>query len=257
MSLLKRGSHGAGVKELQELLNLKLGINLVADGIFGKGTEDAVERFQRRMSLTVDGLVGSETLKVLRALRQSTVIPEKPVGNDDHKNFANQDTGDRTSERTIAKIHPQLFGRAKELIIRLKQEKGITIRAYSGFRSYAQQNELFAKGRTTAQLEEKGIFGVAGKPNDRKVTKVLAGNSFHNFGLAIDVVEIKNGKALWSNPNWEEIGAFGESIGWEWGGRWTSFVDRPHFEFDFGLSRSQLRAFNDGSAKSGSEVKLK
>ena len=257
MALLKRGSRGDAVKELQELLNLKTGTNLTADGIFGKGTEDSVERFQRRMSLTVDGIVGSETMKVLRALRQSTVVQEKPKSNDDHKNYANQDTGDATSERTIANIHPQLFGRAKELIIRLKQEKGITLRAYSGFRSYAQQNALYAKGRTTAKLREKGILDIEGKPNDRIVTKVLAGHSFHNFGLAIDTVEIQNGKALWSNPNWDKIGSFGESIGWEWGGRWTSFIDRPHFEFDFGLSRSQLRALNNGTAKNGSEIKLK
>lgn len=54
----------------------------------------------------------------------------------------------------------------------------------------------------------------------------------HNYDLAIDVVEIKNGQALWINPRWSEIGAIGKSIGFEWGGDWSgSRNDKPHFQF--------------------------
>ena len=53
--LLKIGSKGNEVKELQEFL--KIG----ADGIFGKGTELSVKEFQKNNGLTVDGIVGPAT----------------------------------------------------------------------------------------------------------------------------------------------------------------------------------------------------
>ena len=58
-TFLKRGSRGLAVKKLQE----KLGI--VADGVFGRLTEDAVKRFQMVNKLVPDGLVGPKTNAVL------------------------------------------------------------------------------------------------------------------------------------------------------------------------------------------------
>lgn len=53
--LLKVGSRGKEVKELQEFLGIG------ADGIFGKGTENAVKEFQKANGLVADGLVGPST----------------------------------------------------------------------------------------------------------------------------------------------------------------------------------------------------
>jgi cell wall-associated NlpC family hydrolase len=61
---LKRGAHGARVKVLQR----DLGIS-PADGIFGKGTLHAVKRFQRRHHLTVDGIVGTVTWRLVHSSR--------------------------------------------------------------------------------------------------------------------------------------------------------------------------------------------
>jgi N-acetylmuramoyl-L-alanine amidase len=55
----KRGSTGAVVKQIQEALHL------LADGIYGAITEDAVKVFQRENGLTVDGIVGPSTLAKL------------------------------------------------------------------------------------------------------------------------------------------------------------------------------------------------
>lgn len=55
----KRGSTGAVVKQIQEALFL------LADGIYGSITEDAVKVFQRENGLTVDGIVGPATLAKL------------------------------------------------------------------------------------------------------------------------------------------------------------------------------------------------
>lgn len=59
MAVYKRGSIGEQVKQIQKALGLK------ADGIFGRGTEDAVKNFQRLNGLTVDGRVGPKTLEKL------------------------------------------------------------------------------------------------------------------------------------------------------------------------------------------------
>lgn len=59
MIYYKRGSTGAVVKQIQEALFL------LADGIYGAMTEDAVKVFQRENGLTVDGIVGPATLSKL------------------------------------------------------------------------------------------------------------------------------------------------------------------------------------------------
>lgn len=71
MNPLKIGSRGEDVKTLQEALNL------IADGIFGDLTEEAVMEFQKSNGLKVDGIVGNETWKRLgvndnASLRKST-----------------------------------------------------------------------------------------------------------------------------------------------------------------------------------------
>ena len=53
--LLKKGSRGNEVKELQEFLGIK------ADGVFGSGTEAAVKKWQSNNGLVSDGIVGPAT----------------------------------------------------------------------------------------------------------------------------------------------------------------------------------------------------
>jgi len=64
---LKHGSHGARVKVLQRDLHVS-----PADGVFGKGTLRAVKRFQRRHHLTVDGVVGTVTWRLVHRSRAQT-----------------------------------------------------------------------------------------------------------------------------------------------------------------------------------------
>jgi peptidoglycan hydrolase-like protein with peptidoglycan-binding domain len=58
--MLKRGSKGAAVRELQTLLKVKV------DGDFGLATLAAVRAFQRGHKLVADGIVGSYTWRALR-----------------------------------------------------------------------------------------------------------------------------------------------------------------------------------------------
>ncbi len=71
--LLKVGSRGEDVKKLQA----KLGLG--ADGIFGKGTEDAVKSFQTKSGLTPDGIVGEGTWNKLFGGQQLITEPSTPV----------------------------------------------------------------------------------------------------------------------------------------------------------------------------------
>lgn len=60
MEVLRIGSRGDSVKRLQQLL-VKAGYNVSVDGIFGNGTEDVVQDFQKKNNLTADGIVGKIT----------------------------------------------------------------------------------------------------------------------------------------------------------------------------------------------------
>ena len=60
--LLRKGSRGEGVKELQRRLGMS---GNDVDGIFGPGTEKAVRKFQQDNGISVDGIVGPNTKDML------------------------------------------------------------------------------------------------------------------------------------------------------------------------------------------------
>lgn len=65
MDIIRRGDRGDDVVKLQTAL-VRAGYDPgKIDGVFGPKTEEAVKRFQRAMSLTVDGIVGSRTWAAL------------------------------------------------------------------------------------------------------------------------------------------------------------------------------------------------
>lgn len=74
--MLRMGSKGAGVRELQALL-ARAGQVLVIDGDFGPSTRDALKRFQLERGLVVDGVAGPATMKALKAFQ---VDPEERPG---------------------------------------------------------------------------------------------------------------------------------------------------------------------------------
>ena len=141
-------------------------------------------------------------------------------------------TWDDETNNKILELHPLIRQRATNFVNRLDNEFNIRVRITSGLRTWDQQARLFNQGRTTP---------------GNIVTNARAGESYHNYGLALDVVEINNGVALYDNPNWEFIGSIGIEEGFFWGGNFTTLLDLPHFEARFNLTTNQIRTlFNNG-----------
>ena len=107
------------------------------------------------------------------------------------------------------------------------------MRITDGYRTYAQQDALYLKGRRKIKGEGK-------------VTNAKGGESNHNFGLAIDIVPLKkvNGSSI---PNWDSkdyplLGKIGQDmVGLEWGGSWKTIKDNPHFQDLQGKTLKELR----------------
>lgn len=64
-AVLRQGSKGGEVKEVQRRLKLWGYYNGSVDGVFGAGTRSAVIAFQKKNGLTADGVVGKATYKAL------------------------------------------------------------------------------------------------------------------------------------------------------------------------------------------------
>ena len=64
-AVLRQGSKGGEVKEVQRRLKMWGYYNGSVDGVFGAGTRSAVIAFQKKNGLTADGVVGKATYKAL------------------------------------------------------------------------------------------------------------------------------------------------------------------------------------------------
>lgn len=118
----------------------------------------------------------------------------------------------RTSNARLGEIHPELARRIRQLD---EMVPSLSIQVVQGLRTWAQQEALYAQGRTTAGP------GAAQVPGEGSLGKIVsnapAGWSWHNFGLAVDVVpeDILPGQPDWdlNHPAWRKLVAAGESLG--------------------------------------------
>jgi peptidoglycan L-alanyl-D-glutamate endopeptidase CwlK len=126
---------------------------------------------------------------------------------------------DARSERNLATLHPSFQERAASFITAAKmmaQSRNLDVRIISGTRSYSEQDAIYARGRTTS-----GSI----------VSNARAGFSNHNFGIAFDIGVFQGKAYLGEHALYDELGPLGESLGFEWGGRWKKIVDKPHYQF--------------------------
>jgi len=132
------------------------------------------------------------------------------------------------NSRKLDDLIPQAKERV-ERFIALCQEQDIDLLVTSTFRDHESQGELYEQGRT--------------RPG-KIVTNAKAGESWHNYRCAVDVVPLVNGKPNWdgSDPIWQTIGELGEQAGLEWAGRWHSFKELAHFQYTGGLTLTDLKS---------------
>lgn len=139
-------------------------------------------------------------------------------------------TFDERTEKNIATLHPKAQEAAREFMAAILPElerQGHTARIISGTRSYAEQDALYAKGRTA--------------PGPR-VTNARGGYSNHNFGIAWDIGIFQGKVYLGESPLYRACGIIGREMGLEWGGDWKSFPDTPHYQVKTGKTMAELRA---------------
>jgi peptidoglycan L-alanyl-D-glutamate endopeptidase CwlK len=130
------------------------------------------------------------------------------------------------NSRSLDDLAPPAKQRAEAFIAAAK-EKGIDLLVTSTYRDNESQNALYAQGRTAP---------------GNIVTRAKAGQSWHNWRCALDVVPLVNGKAIWDDQAmWKKVGEIGKSCGLEWAGDWVTFKEFPHFQYTGGLTLAQLQ----------------
>ena len=60
--------------------------------------------------------------------------------------------------------------------------------------------------------------------------------SYHLKGQALDFVPVINGECMWNgygSTDCKKAIAYAKSLGFEWGGDWKGFVDKPHLQYSY------------------------
>ena len=117
--------------------------------------------------------------------------------------------------RDITLCHPRLQTIASEWV-KACASAGLTVKIGETFRTVAEQDELYAQGRT--------------KPGN-KVTNARGSSysSQHQWGIAFDFYR-SDGKGAYNEEGdfFGKAAAIAKNLGLAWGGDWKSIVDKPH-----------------------------
>jgi peptidoglycan L-alanyl-D-glutamate endopeptidase CwlK len=144
---------------------------------------------------------------------------------------------DTINEFRILNLHPDIIELAAKTIHEcdLALTGNAKVRITQGLRTFGEQKVLFEQGRS--------------KPG-KIVTNAKAGESYHNFGIAVDTcLIIDNKEVSWDMvkdydhdklSDWKEVYNIFKANGWDAGADWHSFKDYPHYEKTFGFSVKQL-----------------
>lgn len=126
---------------------------------------------------------------------------------------------DQISQTRLDPLHPVLISRYTQLDAAC-EAIGIRLRITWGLRTYAQEDALYAQGRTAP---------------GKIVTEARGGWSAHNFGYALDAVPDDPSFLTW-HPDWDDLDLrwqkvldLAQSCKLAEGARWRTFPDAPHF----------------------------
>ena len=191
---------------------------------------DTIRLIQGELGVERDGQFGPVTAaNVLHWLQARHLAPAEektaPATLAEHFEF------DARSETTLATLDPKaqpMFRKFLALAKATAATFGCDYRLISGYRSWAEQDALYAKGRS--------------QPGGR-VTNAPGGYSMHNFKTAGD-------GGVWLGAIYADGGSIGQQAlaervhsscaihaakcGLSWGGQWAALDDAPHWQVDVG-----------------------
>jgi peptidoglycan L-alanyl-D-glutamate endopeptidase CwlK len=128
--------------------------------------------------------------------------------------------------------HPELRARVTALIAALAA-RGLDVVLTQGVRSAAQQQALYAQGRSRPGKIVTNCDGVTKVSNHQPKAD--------GYGYAVDVAwRNARGEITWTGP-WDTMMDLAEAHGLTAGGRWTSFPDRPHLELPTSFAAPSAR----------------
>lgn len=138
----------------------------------------------------------------------------------------------QASEKRLQRLHPQLASAIRKAVDDLAA-RNLVFEVVQGLRTFAEQDALYAQGRTAP-----GPI----------VTQAKGGESNHNYGLAADLCPFVDGRPDWNAPIkvWAALGAAAEARGLEWGGSWKKFLDKPHVQLPTMTVAECQRCYTDG-----------
>jgi peptidoglycan L-alanyl-D-glutamate endopeptidase CwlK len=155
---------------------------------------------------------------------------------------------DAVSTARLQSVSPSLAAKIVQLAVMLADE-GIVFRVTQGLRTWAEQDALYAQGRTAP-----GSI----------VTNAKGGQSWHNYGVAVDVVPMDQEPPQpdWNvqHPVWQRLITVGESLGLYSGSEFVCLKDWPHFQvtgrFPIGAPDAEAQQVyeNEGTAAFWAEV---
>lgn len=261
---LRLGSKGTYVKRLKMNLNglSKNYNNFIIDDIFDLKIKQVVENFQDQVKLSRDGIVGSATwtnliekVKIVQVKLNSlgynsgnpdgwfgaitisalkkfqkdnglyevgTINPRTRVRLFNAHRQGNLEN--RPSSNDLSSLDPYVALLASKFL-GLTKAHNLDVRIIAAFRSWDEEDRLFASGRT-----EPGKI----------VTNARGGDSYHNWGLAFDAAPFEYNGISNNEAKFKQMGSLGKQVGLEWGGSFKAIVDLPHFQYTFGLSTEDL-----------------
>lgn len=126
---------------------------------------------------------------------------------------------DPQSVTLIQTLHPKIRQDFQDFIEEIESNFNVTVRVVSALRTMEEQEKIYAQGRTSP-----GPI----------VTKAPPGSSYHNWGLAVDIVPLSSSGGLnynYDQSKWTNIAAQYDIT---WGGNWSGFKDMDHWENKMG-----------------------
>lgn len=135
-----------------------------------------------------------------------------------------------TTDR-LKPIYPDIKRRLLLVYADMRRITGYSMKVTAGLRTWAEQDRLYAQGRTAP---------------GKIVTNAQGGDSMHNFACAADSAFFGPDPYLSAHPRgeqlWNEYGRIAMGYGLKWGGSWTKIMDRPHVQDTYGLSLDEVKA---------------